>query len=255
MPLTTVICSGTFNLYVCAVVTLPFCFAVSMAAPCNKCKLVQLYDYKTTLTVVYLGLFFAKGDLRLRVVSVLAVSAWSTLVPLLLTAALNALRVLPRSAPPPMPVFEGAAASYLETCIMFILEGELHQEELERKRDCLSEARRNLLRSTTCADLEFAVFRMSSLLYTLRRSSRFTPFNTIAVKHLWVHLERDLFQMVSAMIAILRREDSPMESAELRERSQEIAGEIRDRIIKYTRGVAKGSADLIPVHELIRMEH
>ncbi|KAF4719965.1 hypothetical protein FOZ62_001919, partial [Perkinsus olseni] len=124
MPLTTVICSGTFNLYVCAVVTLPFCFAASMAAPCNKCKLVQLYDYKTTLTVVYLGLFFAKGDLQLRVVSVLAVSAWSTLVPLLLTAALNALRALPRSAPPPMPVFEGAAASYLETCVMFILEGE-----------------------------------------------------------------------------------------------------------------------------------
>ncbi|KAF4687041.1 hypothetical protein FOZ60_004366 [Perkinsus olseni] len=61
MPLTTVICSGTFNLYVCAVVTLPFCFAVSMAAPCNKCKLVQLYDYKTTLTVVYLGLFFCEG--------------------------------------------------------------------------------------------------------------------------------------------------------------------------------------------------
>ncbi|KAF4757222.1 hypothetical protein FOZ63_003898 [Perkinsus olseni] len=57
------------------------------------------------------------------------------------------------------------------------------------------------------------------------------------------------------MIAILRREDGPMESTQLRERSQDIAGEIRDRIIKYTRGVAKGSADLIPVHELIRMEH
>ncbi|KAF4755237.1 hypothetical protein FOZ63_025087, partial [Perkinsus olseni] len=117
MPLTTVICSGSFNLYVCAIVALPFSFAVSVAAPCNKCKLVQLYDYKTVLTVVYLGLFFAKGDSRLRLVSVLAVSAWSTLVPLLLTATLNALQALPRSAPPPMPVFEGAAASYLETCV------------------------------------------------------------------------------------------------------------------------------------------
>ncbi|KAF4648378.1 hypothetical protein FOL46_003027, partial [Perkinsus olseni] len=35
----------------------------------------------------------------------------------------------------------------------------------------------------------------------------------------------------------------------------DIARKIRDRIIKYTRGVANGNADLIPVRELIRLEH
>lgn len=255
MPLTSVICGGNFNLFIGVIITIPFCFAASMAAECNKCKLVEVYDYKTTLTVVYLGLFFAEGDEKMRVLAMLAVCAWSTMIPLLVTTILNSFGALPRSSPPPMPVFEGAAASYLESCVMFILEGESHQDELERKRDILAEARRNFLRSTSNADVKFAVFRMASLLYTLRRSSRFTPLNTAAVKHLWTVLEQELFHMVSTMIAILRGEENPMEPAKLHTWSVEVIRKIRGIIVEYSRKVAKGNADLIPVQELIRMEH
>ncbi|KAF4673547.1 hypothetical protein FOL47_010455 [Perkinsus chesapeaki] len=255
IPFATAICGGSINLYVCSIVMMPFCFAASLAASSTKCKLAQLYDYKTTLTVAYLVIFFGTSPLDVSVVSVILVGAWSTLIPLLITSLLNLFGALPRSALPPMTVFERSAASYLETGIMFILEGELHQDELERKRDKLSEARKTLLRSTTSPDLKFCIFRMSSLLYTLRRSSRFTPLNKAAVEYLWVHVEREIFEMVSTMVVILRHEGDQADLARLRAGISVVSDKIRHTIIDYTRGVAKGQFDRLPVDELIRMEH
>ncbi|KAF4749249.1 hypothetical protein FOZ62_001426, partial [Perkinsus olseni] len=175
--LVTAMGGGVYNPFYGTLLMSPFLLVFSLAEPTLKCKFSQLHSYIAANVVMICVVVFSGPYSRKAFYSAMFAGILSFVVPITLTATLNVLGLLPRTAPEPMAVFEYAVGNNFKSNACYILDGDLHKRELDELRRALVTSRKAVLASVTDADLRLCIFQLTSTLYGLRRASGWEPFS------------------------------------------------------------------------------
>ncbi|KAF4687036.1 hypothetical protein FOZ60_004361 [Perkinsus olseni] len=192
---------GVYNPFWGTLLATPVCFIVATG---QRSKFVNVYSYISCLLRMYSVVTFGGALPFVKIFSEMLAGCIAGFVPLTLVAILNCLNWLPRSRPDPLPLYEHSSTSFLESSVCFILDGERHRDELDRKLRKLASSRRAVMSSTTNDALKLCVFRMTGFLDCLRVSCTLDAFSSAAVKYFWEPVQTDMWYLVSAMLATPR---------------------------------------------------
>ncbi|KAF4719459.1 hypothetical protein FOZ63_002958, partial [Perkinsus olseni] len=109
--LVTAMGGGVYNPFYGTLLMSPFLLVFSLAEPTLKCKFSQLHSYIAANVVMICVVVFSGPYSRKAFYSAMFAGILSFVVPITLTATLNVLGLLPRTAPEPMAVFEYAVGN------------------------------------------------------------------------------------------------------------------------------------------------
>ncbi|KAF4702028.1 hypothetical protein FOZ63_033539 [Perkinsus olseni] len=252
--LVTAMGGGVYNPFYGTLLMFPFLFTFSLAQPTSKCKLTQLYSYIACNLVMVSVVVFSGPFPRKCFFSALFAGVLAFVVPVTLTGTFNILGLLPRTAPEPMPVFEYAVGNYFKSNACYILDGDLHKQELDELRRALVNARKAVLASVTDTDLRLCIFRLTSTLYGLRRASRWEPFSEAAVTHLWEPMQMELRNLMTYVTALLKHEVELDDIPDLKSTARNALIRIKRISIEYSRAVADQKSVVISTREMARVE-
>ncbi|KAF4655384.1 hypothetical protein FOZ61_007601 [Perkinsus olseni] len=251
VSLATAMNQGVYNPFWGTLLATPVCFAVATG---QRSKFVNVYSYISCLLRMYSVVTFGGALPFVKIFSEMLAGCIAGFVPLTLVAILNCLNWLPRSRPNPLPLYEHSSTSFLESSVCFILDGERHRDELDRKLRKLASSRRAVMSSTTNDALKLCVFRMTGFLDCLRVSCTLDAFSSAAVKYFWEPVQTDMWYLVSGSIALLRDGPTRYDPAELEEAGKRLRIQIKETMMNYSRDVADRKSVLVSTREMARAE-
>ncbi|KAF4673546.1 hypothetical protein FOL47_010454 [Perkinsus chesapeaki] len=252
--LETAMGGGTYNHFLGVLIAFPFLLLSSLAQATSRNKFSQLFSYISCNLMMVSVVAFSATEPRKGLFSAIFAGSISFVVPLTLAGTLNILGLLPRTAPEPLPTFENSAAEYFKSNACYILDGEMHQRELDEQRKQLISSRKAALANVTDGDMRLCIFRMTSTLYGLRRAARYEPFSEAAVVHLWEPMQMELGRLVTKVTALLKHEVEVEDIPDLKEAARDALIKIKKISIDYTRAVADQKSVVISAREMARVE-
>ncbi|KAF4648516.1 hypothetical protein FOZ61_002591, partial [Perkinsus olseni] len=236
--LVTAMNGGVYNPFYGTLLMSPFMLVFSLAEPTLKCKFSQLHSYIATNVIMVCVVVFSGPFTRKAFLSTVFAGLLSFVVPVTLTWTLSVLGLLPRTAPEPLPVFEYSLGNNFKSNACYILDGDLHKQELDELRRALVTSRKAVLASVTDAELRLCIFQLTSTLYGLRRTSGWEPFSQAAVTHLWGPMQMELRNLMTFVTAVLRHEVELDDIPDLKSTARNALLRIKRISIEYTRAVA-----------------